>query len=85
LRAYGDRATTPVLDLYPFSSTSPIYARVGDAAVRSADDAAFFVRWIERLEAGARASRAWKTAAEQAGTLRTLADARAVFSSRTVP
>src|SRR6266849_3325796 len=30
LRAWSERARTPVLDLYPFASTSPIYVRVGD-------------------------------------------------------
>jgi len=79
LRAYSDRAELPVLDLYPFASTSPIYVRVGDAPVRSPDDAAFFVRWIERLEAAARASPGWNTPAEQALVLRNLSDARAVF------
>ncbi|HKC41388.1 MAG TPA: CehA/McbA family metallohydrolase, partial [Gemmatimonadales bacterium] len=79
LRAYADRATMPVLDLYPFASTSPIYVRVGDQPVRSAEDAAFFLRWIERLEAVARASKAWNTPAEQAVVLRNLAEARGVF------
>ena len=80
LRAYSDRAEMPVLDLYPFASTSPIYVRVGDQPVRSAEDAAFFVRWIDRLDAFTRASTAWNTPAEQAGALRTLAAARAVFA-----
>jgi len=71
-----------VLDLYPFASTSPIYLDVGSQPVRSADDAAFFVRWIERMEAAVRASTAWDTPAEQAGVLRALADARAVFGNR---
>jgi len=79
LRAYADRATMPVLDLYPFASTSPIYVQVGDAPVRSAEDAAFFLKWIARLEAVARASTAWHTPAEQALVLRNLADARGVF------
>ncbi len=79
LRAYADRATMPVLDLYPFASTSPIYVQVGDAPVRSTEDAEFFVRWIGRLETVARASTAWNTPAEQALVLRNLADARAVF------
>jgi len=54
LRAYSDRAEMPVLDLYPFASTSPIYLRVGNQPVRAAEDAAFFVKWIERwrLERG---------------------------------
>jgi len=79
LRAYADRATMPVLDLYPFASTSPVYVQVGDAPVRSTEDAEFFVRWIGRLEAVARASTAWNTAAEQALVLRNLAEARTVF------
>jgi len=82
LRAYADRATMPVLDLYPFASTSPVYVRVGDQPVRSAEDAAFFVRWIGRLEAVARASTAWTAPAEQAVVLRNLAEARAVFEER---
>jgi len=80
LRAYADRAELPVLDLYPFASTSPIYVRVGDQPVRSTEDAAFFVRWIDRIDQATRASSAWNTAAEQAGVLRTLAQARAVFT-----
>ena len=82
LRAYSDRAMLPVLDLYPFASTSPIYVRVGDDPVRSAEDAAFFVQWIERLERFARASTAWNAPNEQARALRTLAEARAVFAER---
>ncbi len=85
LRAYSDRAETPVLDLYPFASTSPIYVRVGDDPVRSPADAAFFVRWIGRLEGVARASSAWHTPAERDTVLRNLAEARAVFEERARP
>jgi TolB protein len=80
LRAYSDRDEMPVLDLYPFASTSPIYVRVGDQPIWSPEDAQFFVRWIERMEAFTRASTAWNTLAEQASVLRTLAQARAVFT-----
>jgi Tol biopolymer transport system component len=82
LRAYSDRATMPVLDLYPFASTSPIYVRVGDEPVRSPEDAAFFVTWIERLEAMTRATTSWNTRSEQAAVLRSLAEARTVFENR---
>src|SRR6266571_1204177 len=81
LRAYSDRAEMPVLDRYPFASTSPIYVRVGDEPVRSSDDAGFFVRWIERMEALTRASTAWNTPSERENTLRTLSGAREVFAS----
>ena len=79
LRAYSDRAAMPVLDLYPFASTSPIYVRVGDDPVRSPDDAAYFVRWITRLEVATQASSAWRTPAERDAVLKTLGEARAVF------
>ncbi|HEY6090497.1 MAG TPA: CehA/McbA family metallohydrolase [Gemmatimonadales bacterium] len=85
LRAYSDRAELPVLDLYPFASTSPIYVRNGAAPVRSPADAAFFLQWIDRMEQAVRASTAWNTPAEQAGVLRTIADARAVFTARAAP
>ncbi|HET8712923.1 MAG TPA: CehA/McbA family metallohydrolase [Gemmatimonadales bacterium] len=82
LRAYSERATMPVLDLYPFGSTSPIYVQVGAQPVRSETDADFFVRWIDRVAETTRASTAWNSPAEQAGALKALADARAVFNSR---
>src|SRR5207245_1179150 len=85
LRAYSDRAELPVLDLYPFASTSPTYVRVADESVRSADDATFFVRWIDRMDALTRASTAWNTPSERENTLRTLADARAVFTAAAAP
>ena len=80
LRAYSDRAEMPVLDLYPFASTSPIYIKVGEQPVRSAEDAAFFMTWIDRMEAATRASTAWNTPAEQAGVLQLIAEARVSFA-----
>src|SRR6266700_3076007 len=50
LRAWSDRPALPILDLYPFGSTSPIYVRVGREPVRSREDAEFFARWIDRLD-----------------------------------
>jgi len=82
LRAYADHAELPVLDLYPFASTSPIYVTVGSEPVRSRADAAFFLRWVDRLEAATRASSAWNTPAEQAAVLRTIMEARGEFQTR---
>src|SRR5207247_2394641 len=65
LRAYSDRAELPVLDLYPFASTSPIYVQVEDQLVRSGADAAFFARWLARLEAAARAAAALPAPVQQ--------------------
>src|SRR2546425_490776 len=80
LRAWSERAQTPVLDLYPFASTSPIYVRVGAQPTRSPEDAAFFVRWIDRLLDAARRHVDWNTPAERNATLRLFEDARAVYA-----
>jgi TolB protein len=85
LRAYSDRAELPVLDLYPFASTSPIYVRVGDEPVRSREDAEFFVRWIDRVEQGVQRHAGWNTAGEQAAVLHLLREARAVYVERAGP
>jgi len=71
-----------VLDIYPFATTSPIYVSVGNEPVRSSQDAAFFVRWIDRLDSLARASTAWNNEAERDSTLGKFAEARKVFAEQ---
>ena len=82
LRARGDSAAHPVLDLYPFATTSPIYVTVGGAPVRSPADAAYFVAWIDRVDAAARASTSWNDARERSEVLAQLAAARAEYVRR---
>src|SRR5207253_220846 len=84
LRAYSDRAEVPVLDLYPFASTSPIFITVDGAPARSPDDARFFLNWINRMEGTIRASSTWNSTAEQESVLRSLADAERVFQFQLV-
>jgi hypothetical protein len=81
-RAYATASRYPTLDIYPYATTSPIYVTVGDTPIRSPSDAAFFVRWIERLERDAAASSAWNTAAERAEVLGDLRRAREEFARR---
>jgi TolB protein len=82
LKAWSTRARHPVLDIYPFATTSPIYVTVGGAPVRSPEDAAYFVRWIDRLDSLARASSAWNSTAERDATLEKFARARQVFAAQ---
>jgi TolB protein len=82
LRARSDRAIYPVLDLYPYATTSPIYVTVGGTLIRSATDAAYFVRWIDRLISGVRAYREFNTEAEREHVLGQLRAARAEFERR---
>ena len=71
-----------VVNLYPFASTSPVYVQVGTAAVRSPDDAAFFVRWIDRVAAAAAEHAGWNTPAERAHALDQIARAREEYVKR---
>jgi hypothetical protein len=82
LRARSDRAEYPVLDLYPYATTSPVYVTIGGAPVRSAEDAGYFARWIDRLAEGVRDSREFNSEGERAHVLGQLRDARAEFERR---
>jgi hypothetical protein len=82
LRAWAERPRLPVLDLYPFASTSPVYVEVGGAPVRSREDADYFVRWMDRVLAAARAHSDWNTPAERDAVLAQLDRARAEYVAR---
>ncbi len=82
LRAYGDGPVEPVLDLYPFASTSPVYVRVAGTPARSPDDARFFVQWIDQVTRAARAHSAWNSTGERDSVLTLLDRARAVYAAQ---
>lgn len=82
LRSRGNGPAYPVLDFYPYATTSPIYVTVGGKPIRSARDANYFVEWIKRLEAAAQANKDWNTNEERMRALQTLGRARAEFEAR---
>jgi hypothetical protein len=82
LRAYGDGPREPVLDLYPFASTSPVYVTVAGAPIRSRADAEFFVRWVDRVTTAAQAHAEWNTTMEKDRVLALLGEARAEYVTR---
>src|SRR5262249_7331433 len=51
LRALGDKSQHPVLDAYPYATTSPIYVTVKDAPRHPTQEAEYFIAWIDRLSA----------------------------------
>ncbi|MGD0760281.1 MAG: CehA/McbA family metallohydrolase, partial [Candidatus Sulfotelmatobacter sp.] len=81
LRASSEKPEHPVLDDYVYATTSPIYVSVGGGATKSADDAAFFLAWIGRLEGAVRSNRDWNTSEEKALVLKTLDQARQVYAA----
>lgn len=82
LRAWNESSRHPVLDIYPFATTSPVYVTVGGEPVRSREDADYFIAWIDRLEEAASAHDGWNTDAERHGVLERIRVARAVFEAR---
>ena len=81
LRASSDQPEHPVLDDYVYATTSPIYVRVEGSAARPADDAAFFISWIDRLVEATKTNSNWNTAAERTAVLQMLEQARKVYSN----
>jgi TolB protein len=82
LRAKGNHPAYPILDVYPYATTSPIYVIVGNQAIRSRADADYFIAWIDRLLAGAFASNDWNNEAERTSSLALLRRAREEFLRR---
>jgi TolB protein len=83
LRAWSEQAEHPVLDQFPYATTSPIYLGVAGAPAKSAEDAAYFVAWIDRLTEAARAHKDWNADREKAIVLEQLQRAREVYASAT--
>ncbi|MBK5189473.1 MAG: CehA/McbA family metallohydrolase, partial [Gemmatimonadaceae bacterium] len=82
LRAWSEHATPPVLDIYPFATTSPVYLTIAGIPPRSPEDARFFIDWVDRLREGAERHTGWNNGAEKASVLDLIARARAEFEKR---
>jgi len=81
LRAWSDKAEHPVLDAYPYATTSPIYITVASSPAKPEEDAAYFVAWIDRMIEDASANRDWNTEAEKMSVLNLLQRARTAYMS----
>lgn len=79
LRAWSKNPAYPILDLYPYGSTSPVYINVDNLPVRSPEDVAYFILWIDRIIEDASKRTDYNTQAEKEKTMKTLQDGRAVF------
>ncbi len=80
LRAFSEKAEYPILDLYPYATTSPVYVSVAGAPLHSVADAAYFVTWVDRLIAAARSNTNWNTEAEKQSVLALFEEARKKYS-----
>jgi Tol biopolymer transport system component len=80
LRAWSETAAHPILDLYPYATTSPIYLELGGPMSAAPGDAQYFRDWIDRILAHAGGRSDYNTEAERQATLTILRDAAAVYS-----
>ena len=81
VRAYADQPREPILDLYPFASTSPTYVTVDRRPIRSVRDAAYFVKWMNRLLEATDSHLEWNTNDEREKTMKTLTNALEAFEA----
>jgi hypothetical protein len=79
LRAWSDKAEHPVLDIYPYATTSPIYVSVAGSKVQSKEDAAYFVAWIDRLSEASKSNQDWNNDAEKTSVMTMLDSARKIY------
>jgi Tol biopolymer transport system component len=79
LRAYADHAEYPILDLYPYATTSPVYVNVDGAPARNPADARYFVAWMDRLISAAHSSSAWNTEQEKQEVISSFQTAKQKF------
>ena len=82
VRAFARHSRHPVLDVYPFATTSPIYVTVGGMPIRSAADARYFIRWLDQLEPQVRNHEGWNSAVEKTAVLDDIGRARAFYEAR---
>jgi hypothetical protein len=82
LRAWNDHATPDVFDLYPYASTSPVFVTVSSEPIRSREDAAFFLKWINKVRAVASANQDYNTPDEREAVLKHIGDAHKIFEQR---
>jgi hypothetical protein len=81
LRAFSTHSEYPILDLYPYATTSPIYVTMAGTPLKHAADAAYFIAWVDRLISAARANTSWNTDAEKESVLSLLQDARGKYEA----
>jgi hypothetical protein len=79
LRASSDKAAYPLLDLYPYAMTSPIYIAVANSSPIQKEDAAYLEACIDRMIAVAKGFQDWNNAEEKSAVLQQLTEARAVY------
>ena len=81
LRAWSEDSMPAVLDQYPYATTSPVYVSVDGRQPRSADDATYFLAWLDRLREAAEKHADYNSDAERDTVLSHISEARGFYES----
>jgi len=79
LRGWSEKSEFPILDLYPYATTSPVYVSVAGSKPSGKEDAAYFVAWIDRMTQSAKSNQEWNTEREKNAVLNLLDYARNIY------
>jgi len=82
LRAMTDGPVPPVDDENLHAETAAIYTLVGDAPIRSREDAEYFVQWIDDITEMAEEHPGWRSQREKDHVLGQFREARAILEQR---
>ena len=80
LRAFTTQARYPILDNFIYATTSPVYVSLAGKKPHSAEDARFFVAWIDHLLETTGNYPDWNSAAEKTAVLLKLQAARSIYA-----
>ena len=76
LRGWNDKPTYPVLDIYPYATTNPVYVTVAEKPVRIQKDRDYFAAWIDRIIAETESNQEYFSEQEKQDVLNRLRSAR---------
>jgi hypothetical protein len=82
LRASADQAEYPILDLYPYATTSPVYVSIAGQPTRSKAAADYFLAWLDRIVEAVQRYPDWNTPQERPMVEQRVEQARAVIAAR---
>lgn len=82
LRAWNPEPHPLVQDLYAYGTTNPVWVEMPGEPFPAMEDAAYFLRWLDRVIEDADSRSDYNTDAEREETLAWLRSARAVFEAK---
>ena len=73
-----------VLDIYPYATTSPIYIELPGGLAPDAQDASYFVAWLDRVIADAERRTDYRTDTERKSISSYLRAAREIYAKKAI-